>query len=86
MFYKIQKNEHEGANFFSTKMTEFENLGVFGLTLYNPLYLSQNQVPGDCSAWKGYLFYLLKCVNHGSRNAGNLYDPQMNRHFGIHPN
>jgi hypothetical protein len=33
MFYKIQKNEHEGANFFSTKMTEFENLGVFGLTL-----------------------------------------------------
>jgi hypothetical protein len=33
MFYKIQKNEHEGANFFSTKMTEIENLGVFGLTL-----------------------------------------------------
>jgi hypothetical protein len=34
MFYKIQKNEHEGANFFSTKMTEIENLGIFGLTLY----------------------------------------------------
>jgi hypothetical protein len=37
MFYKIQKNEHEGANFFSTKMTEIENLGVFGLTLYNKI-------------------------------------------------
>jgi hypothetical protein len=35
MFYKIQKNEHEGANFFSTIMAEFENLGVFGLTLIN---------------------------------------------------
>jgi hypothetical protein len=69
MFYKIQKNEHEGANFFSTKMTEIENLGIFGLTLTNTINHIEYLKYIDRYIIKSCLFKLSTRRNQTSKNS-----------------